>query len=225
MKNTAKKSIITGFIFLVTFTIFTLLVQTIDLQILPPVNRYVGFSAINSKFHSFTGVNLKLYTITDLFSIVPLAICAVEGVIGFFQLISRKNLFKVDSHILISGLYYGVIVCLFRLFEIFPVNYRPILIDGVAEVSYPSSTTLLVLTVMSAFIFKLRRKPTSRIILTCATVFTVFMAGARLFSGVHWLTDIIGGALLSAGLFYIYKGAILIYDSKQAQKGEHHGIQ
>ena len=35
-------------------------------------------------------------------------------------------------------------------------------------------------------------------------VFTCFMLIGRLFSGVHWLSDIIGGALLSTGLVMMY---------------------
>lgn len=35
-------------------------------------------------------------------------------------------------------------------------------------------------------------------------VFTAFMVAGRLISGVHWITDIIGGALLSAGLVMGY---------------------
>ena len=225
MKSTAKKSIITGFIFLITFVIFTLLVQTIDLQITPSTNTYIGFSTINIWFHNFTGVNMPLYTLTDWLSAIPLAICLFHGMQGLIQLITRKNIFKVDGHILISGIYYVVIIRLFFLFETFPVNYRPVLINGVCEASYPSSTTLLVLTVMPAFIFKLRIESTSKIIPAIATAYTVVMVTARLFSGVHWLTDIIGGILLSAGLFYIYKGAILIYDYKQTQSGANYGIQ
>ena len=225
MISTAKKSIITGFTFLITFVIFTLFVQTIDLQITPSTNTYIGFFTINIWFHNFTGVNMSLYDLTDWLSIIPLTVCLFHGMQGLCQLITRKNIFKVDGHILISGIYYVVVILCFVIFETFPVNYRPVLINGVCEASYPSSTTLLVLTVMPAFIFKLRIESTSKIIPAIATAYTVVMVTARLFSGVHWLTDIIGGILLSAGLFYIYKGAILIYDYKQTQSGANYGIQ
>jgi undecaprenyl-diphosphatase len=33
----------------------------------------------------------------------------------------------------------------------------------------------------------------------------MFMVLGRLISGVHWLSDIIGGALLSAGLVLLYR--------------------
>jgi undecaprenyl-diphosphatase len=36
------------------------------------------------------------------------------------------------------------------------------------------------------------------------------MVICRLVSGVHWFTDIIGSVLLSTGLFYIYKGIVLL---------------
>jgi undecaprenyl-diphosphatase len=34
----------------------------------------------------------------------------------------------------------------------------------------------------------------------------------RLISGVHWATDIIGSVLLSAGLYMLYRSAVLYTD-------------
>lgn len=39
-----------------------------------------------------------------------------------------------------------------------PVNYRPVLIEGRLEASYPSSTTLLVVSVMPTLMFQAYRR-------------------------------------------------------------------
>ena len=90
-----------------------------------------------------------------------------------------------------------------------PVNYRPILIEGNLEASYPSSTTLLVLTVMPTLIYQADRRVASAILRKAITIFVIvfstFMVIGRLISGVHWITDIIGSVFLSSGLFMIYR--------------------
>ncbi|WP_408630307.1 phosphatase PAP2 family protein [Anaerostipes faecalis] len=99
-------------------------------------------------------------------------------------------------------------------FEMIPINYRPILINGVMEASYPSSTTLLVLCVMPTLIEQTQRRLSSiavKKVITIVTIaFSAFMVIGRLISGVHWLTDIVGGVLLSIGLFSIYQGAVIL---------------
>jgi undecaprenyl-diphosphatase len=94
-----------------------------------------------------------------------------------------------------------------------PINYRPILINGFMEASYPSSTTLLVLSVLPTLNFqatrRLKNATVKRIISVLTISFSVFMVVGRLISGVHWITDIIGSCLLSVGLFYVYKGVVL----------------
>jgi len=60
-------------------------------------------------------------------------------------------------------------------------------------------------TAMMQFGARIRSHALRRWAAVCVTVFTVFMVMGRLVSGVHWLSDIIGGALLSAGLVTLYR--------------------
>ncbi|MDO4409620.1 MAG: phosphatase PAP2 family protein, partial [Eubacteriales bacterium] len=97
----------------------------------------------------------------------------------------------------------------YLLFEMVPINYRPILIDGNLEASYPSSTTLLVLSVMPTLKYQADRRVKSAVLGKSITIFVIvfsaFMVIGRLISGVHWATDIVGSVLLSSGLFMIYR--------------------
>ena len=43
------------------------------------------------------------------------------------------------------------------------------------------------------------------------------MVAGRLVSGVHWLTDIAGSVILSAGLFLLYCTAVAYADQKKAE--------
>ena len=95
------------------------------------------------------------------------------------------------------------------LFEEVVINYRPVLINGFLEASYPSSTTLLVLCVMPTAVMQLntriRKETLRKCVAVAIKVFVVFMVMGRLVSGVHWLSDIVGGVLLSMGLVKLYR--------------------
>ena len=127
---------------------------------------------------------------------------------------------KVDCDIIVLGIYYILVIIGYAVFEIIPINYRPILINGIMEASYPSSTTLLVLSIMPTLVEQMNRrlKSTSakRIICVLTIAFSAFMVIGRLISGVHWFTDIIGGVFLSAGLFCIYKAFVLLCEKKKS---------
>ena len=115
----------------------------------------------------------------------------------------------MDRDILLLGAYYILVILGYLIFEMIPINYRPILINGAKEASYPSSTTLLVLSVMPTLQFQISRRAKSptvrRITLAFVLLFSAFMVIGRLVAGVHWLTDIIGSVLLSAGLYRLYR--------------------
>ena len=212
MKKNGRKLLIAGFLMTAAFVIWTMLIQNVDVRPAGQNGTNIGFAAVNLAFHRMTGVHMSIYTVTDWLGLVPIAICMIFGVMGFIQLVKRKNLFKVDSDILLLGVYYILVIAGYLIFEMIPINYRPVLIEGRMEASYPSSTTLLVVTVMPTLAFQVHRRMKSTGIKYAlygfTVVFTAFMVIGRTVSGVHWLTDIIGALLLSAGLYLIYHGAV-----------------
>ena len=155
---------------------------------------------------------MSLYTITDWLGLVPIGFIMEFGILGLCQWIKRKNLFKVDLSILALGGFYIVVMALYIFFEMVVVNYRPILINGNLEASYPSSTTMLVMCVMPTAIIQFNERIKNSIFRRCVafiiTAFIVFMVIGRLVSGVHWFSDIVGGALLSSGLVMIYDSIV-----------------
>lgn len=197
---------------LLAFLVWTLLLTFTDVKAIGPRESEVGFATVNRFFHKITGVNMTLYTVTDWLGLVPVFIGFGFAIFGFFKWVKRKNILKVDYSILALGVFYIAVAAFYILFEYVVINYRPTLINGYLEVSYPSSTTLLVLTVMPTGLMQFRARIKSKIFSSAITVlivvFTSFMVVGRLISGVHWLTDIIGGILLSAGLVMGYKYAV-----------------
>ena len=216
MKN---RKLITAFSLLLSFVIWTLLILTIDVKPVGVNDTDIGFAILNTWFHKLIGVHMSLYMITDWLSLFPLSVCSLFAGIGLGQLIKRKSLKKVDKDIILLGIYYLLVIICFVGFEFMPINYRPILIEGVMEVSYPSSTTLLVLSVMPTLIFQAKRRLTNGTFRNLVCIFTyfysAFMVIGRLFSGVHWLTDIVGGMLLSAGLFLMYVATIEMWENRK----------
>lgn len=214
MKRKSKIRFISGLIFITLFIMWTLAVVSVDVKPVGVNGTSVGFATLNTWFHNLTGVNMTLYNITDWAGLVPIFICMFFGLVGLVQLIKRKSLLKVDLDIIALGIYYIIVISSYIIFEMIPINYRPIFINGFLECSYPSSTTLLVLSVMPTVIFqsnkRLQNPKIKKTTMFITIVFSLFMVIGRLVSGVHWLTDIIGSCFLSAGLFYIYKAVVLL---------------
>ena len=223
MKKHWKRIMITGAVLLAAFVLWTILIMNVDVQPVGQNGTDIGFAAFNVWFHQLTGVHMTIYTLTDWLGLVPIAICLCFGALGLLQLIKRRSLLKVDADITLLGIYYILVIFGYLFFEMVPINYRPIPINGAMEASYPSSTTLLVLSVMPTLKFQVDRRTGNSTVRTVTTVFVVafsaFMVIGRLIAGVHWATDIIGAVLLSAGLFMLYVGAVSFMDLKK-NRGE-----
>lgn len=208
MKKRKKRLVYIAIGLLVSFVLWTGAVCLVDVRPVGPQNSLVGFATLNQLIHDRTGVHMPLYVITDWLGLVPIGFVMAFAVLGLAQWIQRKHLFRVERSILVLGVFYLVVLAAYVLFECVAVNYRPVLIGGRLEASYPSSTTMLVLCVMPTVGMQLHARIRDIRLKRCAmfaiTAFTVFMVVGRLVSGVHWFTDIIGGTLLSAGLATMY---------------------
>ena len=200
MKKQNKISFYIGMGLLILFVVWTIAINFVDVRAIGPRESSVGFATLNQYVHDITGVHMSLYTVTDWLGLVPFCFIIGFGILGLAQWIKRKSLLKVDYSILALGVFYIVVLIAFAFFETFVVNYRPILINGVLEASYPSSTTMLVTCVMPTAIFQFNARIKSNTVKLCISlvigVFTAFMVIGRLISGVHWFSDIIGGGLV-----------------------------
>ncbi|MBQ2686996.1 MAG: phosphatase PAP2 family protein [Clostridia bacterium] len=197
---------------LIAFVMWTVAIRFVDVQAIGPQESSVGFATINQFVHNLTGVHMSLYTITDWLGLVPIMFVMGFGTLGLIQWIKRKHLLKVDYSILVLGGFYIVVLAAYVLFEVLVINYRPVLINGILEASYPSSTTMLVMCVMPTAIMQFNTRIKNDVLKRCVTysitAFIVFMVIGRLVSGVHWFTDIIGGALFSTGLVLMHRAII-----------------
>lgn len=202
------KSLWIGLAILAAFALWTVLVHSIDVQAIGPNGSSVGFAALNKAVHETIGVHWGLYKVTDWLGLIPIGFVLGFAVLGLVQLIRRRSLFKVDRSILVLGGFYIVVMAMYLLFEEVAINYRPVLIDGNLEASYPSSTTMLALCVLPTAMMQLKSRirhiAVRRAVLVTLGALTAFMVVGRLISGVHWQTDIIGGVLLSVGLVMLY---------------------
>ena len=224
-----KRNLLTGVVLIGAFALWTVLIQYVDVQTVGQNGTKIGFAEFNVWFHQLTGVHMTIYTITDWLGLVPIFICLCFGVLGLVQLVKRRSLLKVDPDILLLGAYYVLVIACYLIFEMIPVNYRPVLIEGRLEASYPSSTTLLVLSVMPTLMFQANRRVSNAMIKKVVSVFVIafsmFMVIGRLISGVHWATDIIGSVLLSAGLYMLYRSAVLYSDKAKKADRSKDGVQ
>ena len=191
------------------FLLFTLLLTCVDVQSIGPQGSAVGFATVNGEVFQLLGVHLLWYHLTDWLGVAAIAIAFGFAVVGLYQWVKRKSLRKVDRYILALGGFYLLVIACYLFFEKVVINCRPILMDGNLEASYPSSHTMIVVSIMAtaSMVFRalcLQKKGWCLAVDIFAVVVIVVTVMGRLIAGVHWLTDIVGGLLLSAALVATY---------------------
>ena len=202
------KYLIGGIIFTVLFAVFTILVATVDRASAGESGAIVGFSKMNDAVFCSIGKSELFEKISKLcgYLVIVFAFCFV--ILAIIQLIKRKSLKKIDKNLYVLGGFFVVVAILYVLFNIFSINDRPVIVDGILEPSYPSSHTLLALTFCGAIIIELpcyikNTKLKNLAICIVAIVGACTLIG-RILSGMHWITDIFGAILLSVMLIFYY---------------------
>ena len=201
--NSKRRNFIISSILIFLAIGFTVLVKVVDVKQVGVNETSIGFATVNQFVFNLFGVNMIWYHITDWIGLVPIFMSMANALIGLIQLIKRKSLFKVDKEIIILGIFYFIVIVLYLFFEKVIVNYRPILMNGFIEASYPSSHTLMTICLCGSSIIVNRKLFNNKItkflnILSIAIVLITIIG--RLISGVHWFTDIIGGIFISIAL-------------------------
>ena len=217
-----KKLFIITFILLLLSITYTLLIKVVDVRSVGPLGSKVGLSTINLKFHNLTGYNDLFYDISKYLGLIPFLICGFYGLQGIIQLIKNKSFKKVDKRLIFLGILYIAMLALYIGFDKVVINYRPILEDGLLESSYPSSHTVLALCIcLSSLLiskYYIKNNVLRRYFDIITWILMITITGARLLSGVHWLTDIIGGIIISlflVSLFYSFAYTPKVVKSKE----------
>ena len=190
------------------FAVFTVLLLFVDVAKIGPAGVQVGLSTINLEIFLAIGKNPTFYTLSEVTIYLAILVAMIFAAIGLVQFIKRKKLLEVDREILWLGVIYALAIAAYVFFEIFVVNYRPVLVDGELEAAFPSSHTMLVSTIFMTAAIAVDRLAKSRALKITVTVLASLITAVtivfRMLSGVHWFTDIVGGVLLAGALITLY---------------------
>lgn len=205
-----KLFLVKGIIILLATIAFTVCLTKVDVKPIGPNNTSVGLSAINQKFRM--DYNETYYKISKYLGYAALLIPVVYAGIGVYQLITRKSFKKVDKKLYYLAIFYVVVLATYILFEKVVINYRPVMLNGELEASFPSSHTLMSLCFAISAIL-INRNIFKDTTLMAVINTTLFILGAsvmvfRFISGVHWFTDIVGATLYALSYLSIFKAFV-----------------
>ena len=220
MKKKYVFLIISLFLLIISI-LYIIVIKNVDVRTIGPNNTSVGLSTINESFHKVFGYNDVLYKLTKYLGVVPILLVVMYALIGLYELTQKKSLFKVNKKLILLGCFYVVVLLVYILFEKLAINYRPVIIDGELEASFPSSHTILALCFCGSslltskyFITNLKTKKYIDII---SLIVMILIVVGRTLSGVHWFTDIIGGIIISLFLLsLLYTGILFLNERKKS---------
>lgn len=192
------------------FITLHILLCTVDVRAIGPLGSSVGLAGANGFVRDRIGASDTLYTLSKLLGILALAAAAAFALLGLWQWITRRSLRRVDGDLFALYAMYAAVLAVYLLYEVISPNYRPVAGDGGLAASFPSSHTLFAVSLFGSSALQLghriKNKHLRRAAVLACAICAVATVAFRFLSGVHWLTDILGGMLAGGALlcFYAY---------------------
>lgn len=209
MKKTMTHSIY-GRTALVLFALFgALMVMLLSVDVAPigAAGCTVGLSTFNGAVFAAVTPHPLWDTVSDWLLAVALLTALGWALYGAVTLLKGRSLRAVPPQIVGLGVLYVLTALLNVLFEGLLINGRPILIDGVLESGFPSSHVLAVGVIIGSTLLLLKGRVQPllwRALVIGAGVFVALTVCGRLFSGMHWASDLFGALLLAGALVAFY---------------------
>ncbi|MCR4991238.1 MAG: phosphatase PAP2 family protein [Lachnospiraceae bacterium] len=221
MEDNKKRNLMWTLVLFGAFVIYTVCVKFVDVAPIGPEGSSVGFSGLNKAIHDLLGYNEFFYLISKILGLFAIMFMGMVALIALWQVIQRKSLFKADRCYYVIGVFYVIVLIVYLFFEVCIVNFRPVILDEGLEASYPSSHTVLAISVFLSGAIWFKRiisREMKTFVPTILYAFTFLMVVSRLISGVHWFTDIIGGVVGGAFLTSLYMTMVSYFENADKQK-------
>lgn len=192
---------------LVAFSVWTVLIKTVDVRAVGADGVVVGLAGLNDWWWGLCGTKAVAKLLSDLVGYLVLVLLVGLAVWQVVVAIRGRSLRLARHWWVLDGVIVALLVC-YLVFELVVVNGRPLLVDGALKASYPSTHTLLfavVLPLVAATVWReINNRPLRFTVAAVCGVLLVAGVILRAIAGVHWLSDIIGGLFLAATLVFTY---------------------
>ncbi|MBR1926040.1 MAG: phosphatase PAP2 family protein [Clostridia bacterium] len=223
MSKSNKYFIISSILFCL-FILFTIVIKLVGVKGVGPNGSEIGFADLNKSFFDSFGINNGAKIVSEIIGYFAI-VCALFFVgLLIFEWIKRKSFKLVDKNLIVFCVMCLILACFYIFFEIVKINYRPIIVDGELKASYPSSHTMLICSLlvfcMLNFKFYVQNTKIRYTLYACFASLVIVGTICRLYSGMHWLTDIFAGVILSGALCFLFAGVLNLLSEKIIQKSE-----
>lgn len=222
-----KKGICITSISLGLFIILIILLKCVDVKTLYDCDS-IGLAGLNKVYYK--EYNKALDILSDVIFYLVIAFNVFLIVLYAINLSKTKSLKAgYKFYIYFSILLLGIILWL--LFDkVICINTRPNIKDGVVEGSFPSTHVFLTayIVLSSPYLFlkmeknkgleKANKLGFEEIITIIFISIALVMTVLRLYSGMHWLTDCVGGLILGFFLFGLFYLFVCIFKNKKTQE-------